>query len=686
MRVPVTDGGLVERGPGVSARFQAADAGPGIGAGIEALGQVGQQVAAEQAQINDHLDQAAVKQGFAAYSSFRDSRLHTDDDAFYNQSGQNALNARGPIQTQLADKYDAILSSLTTPRQKRMFSDFAGQERSRDLVGISDYASRQAKVYDDQSDAALQYQMSNGATEAAISGDDKGFAIQIGTLRSSIRSQAARNGLQGAPAQLAEAKAVDAVYASTVERLAAVDPAKANAYLRQNEGEIADTNVKARLARMLKDPIEDQQNEGWAEFFRGTNGVPDSVPHRPEGVPSRGNWPSAKLAEVASSIPGATVTSGVRTAQHNAEVGGVPNSQHVSGTALDFVAPGQTIESIRQHYADAGAKVTVLQHDVGSGMHFHVQGETRAVGKASGKPVNAPQENDLASQLARVDQYAATNDWTFERTQGVKNRLTALANIDERLLHDDQSKAADQAWSVALDPSSISRRAIPPAIWARVAPAAQRSIMERIEHNAAPKPIANNPDLYFKLNTVSARSPDEFAKLDLRPYATQLPKADWDHFNTLQAEAIKAGGKGPKMLAASRVWSVTRSAFAGAGYGTGAKASESDKAAQVNFQRRMMDKVDAWTTSKGKAPDDNEIQAMGDNLLMINVGVVTHGWTGESVTDTPLIKAKGQLRMEIPNSTRSRIIQSYQRTHGGSMPSDQVIASTYLQNKGDLWP
>ncbi|WP_206365673.1 D-Ala-D-Ala carboxypeptidase family metallohydrolase [Sphingomonas sp. AAP5] len=88
-------------------------------------------------------------------------------------------------------------------------------------------------------------------------------------------------------------------------------------------------------------------------------------------------WSSAQLAQT---VPfGGTVTSGVRSAQHNAAVGGVPNSQHVAGTAIDVVFPkGVTTQQVKDYYAKQGASVQVIHENAGdphsTGDHFHIQG------------------------------------------------------------------------------------------------------------------------------------------------------------------------------------------------------------------------------------------------------------------------------------------------------------------------
>lgn len=61
--------------------------------------------------------------------------------------------------------------------------------------------------------------------------------------------------------------------------------------------------------------------------------------------------PQEKLIRVADKIRKnlggvATVTSGVRCTRHNANVGGVSNSRHLSGKAMDFSIKGKTADQI----------------------------------------------------------------------------------------------------------------------------------------------------------------------------------------------------------------------------------------------------------------------------------------------------------------------------------------------------
>lgn len=78
----------------------------------------------------------------------------------------------------------------------------------------------------------------------------------------------------------------------------------------------------------------------------------------------------------------ATISSAARSADHNAEVGGAPNSYHIvrdeGGDALDIVFDRDTTQEEQDRIADyfkgTGLFSEVLYHDVGSGAHLHLGG------------------------------------------------------------------------------------------------------------------------------------------------------------------------------------------------------------------------------------------------------------------------------------------------------------------------
>ena len=77
---------------------------------------------------------------------------------------------------------------------------------------------------------------------------------------------------------------------------------------------------------------------------------------------------SAKSA-ITELFPGATVTSGARTAEKNAEVGGVANSQHLDAAAMDFVLPkGKTVADVRAALTAKGLPISEL---IDEGDHIH---------------------------------------------------------------------------------------------------------------------------------------------------------------------------------------------------------------------------------------------------------------------------------------------------------------------------
>lgn len=91
-----------------------------------------------------------------------------------------------------------------------------------------------------------------------------------------------------------------------------------------------------------------------------------------QAAPAGGQW-----ATLRSTFPGLTETSGYRDPQHNAEVGGVPNSYHTQldangdSRAYDFVGSAADMQNAAAWAKQNGA-TEVLIHNAGSGQHLHI--------------------------------------------------------------------------------------------------------------------------------------------------------------------------------------------------------------------------------------------------------------------------------------------------------------------------
>lgn len=99
---------------------------------------------------------------------------------------------------------------------------------------------------------------------------------------------------------------------------------------------------------------------------------------------------------IQKNIPGAVVTSGLRNPEHNADVGGVPDSQHLTGQAVDFVMPhGTTFEQVKHAVAQSGLQPTEF---INEGNHVHL-----AWGPKTGAAAPAAKPLDFSDQAAPLD-------------------------------------------------------------------------------------------------------------------------------------------------------------------------------------------------------------------------------------------------------------------------------------------
>jgi len=170
---------------------------------------------------------------------------------------------------------------------------------------------------------------------------------------------------------------------------------------------------QAPLASMTVQP-------GGAVYNPTTRSVDYQAPFKPEivttspgetatmvtpGAPSAAPAIDEQTARgvIGSLFPGAMITSGARTPQHNADVGGVPTSYHLAGQALDIVPPkGVSLADFRAKLQAQGVPVTELLDE---GDHIHwAFGQPRGgatsqvVQQSAAKPVGSRPMTDADRQ------------------------------------------------------------------------------------------------------------------------------------------------------------------------------------------------------------------------------------------------------------------------------------------------
>ncbi|HGM6719864.1 D-Ala-D-Ala carboxypeptidase family metallohydrolase [Stenotrophomonas maltophilia] len=111
-------------------------------------------------------------------------------------------------------------------------------------------------------------------------------------------------------------------------------------------------------------------DESTGEFvpLGGTAGMgtaPQAVPHA-VASPANGNHYAA-FSQLATEFPAVTMTSGVRSAERNAQVGGQPNSQHLNGTAADYAVPANQKPAFISRARQLGYQA------IDEGDHIHLQ-------------------------------------------------------------------------------------------------------------------------------------------------------------------------------------------------------------------------------------------------------------------------------------------------------------------------
>lgn len=174
-----------------------------------------------------------------------------------------------------------------------------------------------------------------------------------------------------------------------------------------------------------------------------------------------GNY-AADFTSLAGEFPGISMTSGTRTAQRNAEVGGRPNSQHLRGTAADYAVPPQLKPAFVSRAKQLGYQA------IDEGDHIHLQLPRQSVaGMGIGVGRSKEQEAAAVKAAERNVELGTLAPELGMRTQAALNQAAGIKQIDTAADFSKTAATRQRDAGTALDLLSEAERLLPTATGSR---------------------------------------------------------------------------------------------------------------------------------------------------------------------------------------------------------------------------
>lgn len=234
-----------------------------------------------------------------------------------------------------------------------------------------------------------------------------------------------------------------------------------------------------------------------------------------------------------------TISSAVRSEEHNAAVGGSPNSYHLekNGGALDIVFDRDVtkaeIDSMVDYFKSTGAFKEVLYHDVGSGYHLHLGGYS---GGLKGAPATSRTTTSARTSPNASSSIPETSQTSQPESVIPETETNRLAPLEEQYYGPQEKRAQQGALDDANTRAQQSRDEI-----------IKRENELLTQRNTNDKTIKQNqeriqeidkniPELQKALNVVRDYRPPEFKSenpLDTKNAFTERARFDADNFGKL---------------------------------------------------------------------------------------------------------------------------------------------------------
>jgi len=289
--------------------------------------------------------------------------------------------------------------------------------------------------------------------------------------------------------------------------------------------------------------------------------------------------------------------------------------------------------------------------------------------KVGGAATSAPRTWDKASVYSKIDQIAAAEGWTPERTDRAKDRADKEIARDEQLLARQESQAERQASEIVIglgdNFKDVSQ--IPQDIRDKMSPAALQRYQEAATRNANPA-IAANGETQLALNLMRISNPDQFKELPLGQYRGLMSPAEFDSMVTKQAEMRNAQPE--KFSPRSQI---TSTIAWGEKYGSVGELKDEDRIAVYDIMDNILTNEYRKT---GKAPTEEQAVA-ALRMATRRYKTIERGRLWDSESELPVYRLTAD---NIPAKERKAMEDAFKRQYG-RLPTDDELTKLFQMRR-----
>ncbi len=583
MRVPVYNPNQVGFAQTTQARIRPADndggVGGAIGAGLQSLGQAGNQMAQAQEALDAEFDDTQSRK-LALELGTQTAGLKSE---FQTLAGGNAVAARTQTEEAIDKLREEALAKASSPRMKALLAERLTGMIAADKSEILGHTLREAKA--DRIDT-FKGQEAHFAEQALSTDDPVLRGDYIATGIAARRDRLRESGVTGKEAIDAEILSyTDGIHADAVDRmLATPDPDLdlVSAYAAAHEDEMKGKTFTG-IMKDLQSPL--QEREDYTDYVGVTVGM-DAAPE--------GDVKPGKPGKTVSSAPHVTAVAGElsKAGFSPAVVSGFMGNFEVEGGYGGARGDGGKAAGIAQWHPDRQATFKrIIGKSVGSASHAeqarfvawemknpaqagmsiagrdailnartpgeaaalidkhyerssgqHRQARVDAANRHGGGTDNEPRQRDKAKVYDAIE---GRDDWTYEKKERVKKIADREIARDEGLLARERSKADEEATTVVtgLGDKFTSINQIPRSIRDKLSPADLESYTKAAVANSQPKEPPANGSVSTTLNLTRISDPATFMKENLGKYQGQMTRAELDTLLQQQATMRRDAAK-----------------------------------------------------------------------------------------------------------------------------------------------